>query len=94
MSIQKNLFTNIRRQNDSTVSRGIKPAPFVILLGANMPSVLTEVTCISSKAEEKKLAQPAYREKIAGYLEGGIVEYLKKSKKEPIKGDTHYANRK
>ena len=93
MSIQRNLFRNIRHQNGTAVSRGIKSAPFIILLGADMPSVLAEVTCISSQAEEKKLAEAPYREKIAGYLEGGIVEYLEKSKKAPIKGDMHYANR-
>jgi len=92
-SIQRNLFLNIRHQNGTAVSRGIKSAPFIVLLGADMPSVLTEVSCISSQEEERKLADPAYREEIAGYLEGGIVQYLEKSKKETIKGVTHHANR-
>ncbi|MCJ7594837.1 MAG: N-acetylmuramoyl-L-alanine amidase, partial [Desulfobacterales bacterium] len=93
-SIQKNLFLNIRHQNGTAVSRGIKSAPFIVLLGADMPSVLTEVSCISSQEEERKLADPAYREEIAGYLEGGIVQYLEKSKKKTIKGVTYHANRK
>ncbi|MFH1123482.1 MAG: N-acetylmuramoyl-L-alanine amidase [Pseudomonadota bacterium] len=93
-SIQKNLFLNIRHQNGTAVSRGIKSAPFIVLLGADMPSVLTEVSCISSQEEERKLADPVYREEIAGYLEGGIVQYLEKSKKKTIKGVTHHANRK
>ncbi|MFH1123464.1 MAG: N-acetylmuramoyl-L-alanine amidase, partial [Pseudomonadota bacterium] len=74
-------------------SRGIKSAPFIVLLGADMPSVLTEASCISSQEEERKLADPAYREEIAGYLEGGIVQYLEKTKKETIKGVTHHANK-
>jgi N-acetylmuramoyl-L-alanine amidase len=93
MCIQKNLFMNIQHQNDTVVSRGIKSAPFIVLLGADMPSVLTEVSCISSREEERKLADPAYREEIASYLEGGIVQYLKKSKKETIKGVTQHARR-
>lgn len=92
-SIQRNLFLNIRHQNGDAVSRGIKSAPFVVLLGADMPSVLTEVSCISNQQEEKKLADPAYREEIAGYLEGGIVQYLEKSKKETFKGVTYHVNR-
>jgi N-acetylmuramoyl-L-alanine amidase len=66
----------------------------VILLGANMPSVLAEVTCLSNKNEEKKLAEPAYREQIAQYLEGGIVQYLEKSKKAPIKGGKEYVEKR
>ena len=93
MCIQKNLFMNIQHQNDTVVSRGIKSAPFIVLLGADMPCVLTEVSCISSREEERKLADPAYREEIASYLEGGIVQYLKKPKKETIKGVTQHARR-
>ncbi|MFO7740419.1 MAG: N-acetylmuramoyl-L-alanine amidase [Desulfatiglandaceae bacterium] len=94
MCIQRNLVRNIQHQNGTAVNRGIKPAPFVVLLGADMPSVLAEVTCISSEAEERKLADPAYREEIARYLEGGIVEYLEKSGKKPIEGDQHYVNKR
>lgn len=91
--IQRNLFLNIRHQNGRAESRGIKSAPFIVLLGTGMPSVLTEVSCISNPEEEKKLADPVYREEIAGYLEGGIVQYLEKSKKGTIKGVTYHANR-
>jgi N-acetylmuramoyl-L-alanine amidase len=93
MCIQRNLFLNIRHQNGAAVSRGIKSAPFIVLLAADMPSVLTEVSSISSRSEERKLADPAYREEIAGYLEEGIVQYLKKSKKKTIKGVTRHARR-
>jgi N-acetylmuramoyl-L-alanine amidase len=94
LCIQNSLVRNIRNKNGSAANRGIKSAPFVVLLGADMPSVLAEVTCLSNKKEEEKLADPAYREKIAGYLEGGIAEYLKKSKKEPIKGGREYVEKR
>ena len=93
LCIQESLFRNIRNKNDRTANRGIKSAPFTVLLGADMPSVLAEVTCISNKKEEEKLAAPAYREEIAAYLEGGIAEYLRKSKKEPIKGGKEYVRK-
>jgi len=94
MSIQENLIKNIRQQNGAALDGGIKSAPFVVLLGTDMPSILAEVTCISNQIEEKKLAKPEYREDIARYLEGGIIEYIKKSQKEPAKGGTSYAKKK
>ena len=94
MSIQENLIRNIQQKNVTAVGGRIKSAPFVILLGTDMPSILAEVTCISNQIEEKRLATPEYREDIARYLEGGIVEYLKKSQKEPAKGRTSYAKKK
>ena len=51
-------------------------APFIVLLGVDMPSVLTEVTCLSNREEEKKLNNEDYREDIARYMEEGIVQYL------------------
>jgi len=94
LCIQESLFRNIRDKNVRTADRGIKSAPFVVLLGADMPSVLVEVTCISNKKEEEKLADPTYREEIAAYLEGGIAEYLEKSKKEPIKGGNEHVKKR
>lgn len=74
--IQNRLFRNIRQQNKESVNYGIKTAPFVVLLGVDVPSVLTEVTCLSNTQEERKLANSSYREEIARYLEEGIVDYL------------------
>jgi N-acetylmuramoyl-L-alanine amidase len=76
-SIQKSLFDNIHRENDNIYNYGVKTAPFVVLLGVDMPSVLTEVTCLSDHEEEKKLNSEAYREDIARYMEQGIAEYLR-----------------
>jgi N-acetylmuramoyl-L-alanine amidase len=76
-SIQKSLFDNIHRENDNIYNYGVKTAPFVVLLGVDMPSILTEVTCLSDREEEKKLNSEAYREDIARYMEQGIVEYLR-----------------
>jgi len=78
--IQKSLYRNISRENKDIKNFGIRTAPFVLLLGVDIPSVLTEVTCLSDIDEEIKLNMAYYRKKIARYLEEGIVEYLNKNK--------------
>jgi|GEM_PF-1417794 len=85
-SIQKNLYSNIHRDKDNIHDYGVKMAPFIVLLGVDMPSVLTEVTCLSDREEEKKLNNEAYREDIARYMEEGIIQYLH-IKKIPIKSE-------
>jgi N-acetylmuramoyl-L-alanine amidase len=80
-SIQKSLFENIRRKNVNVHDNGTKTAPFVVLLGADMPSILAEISCISNREEEEKYGTEEYREEIAGYLEEGIINYLKKKKR-------------
>ena len=54
------------------------------MLGVNAPSVLSEVTCLSSSEEELKLNRAEYREAIALYLEQGIENYLNKNKKKEV----------
>lgn len=56
-------------------NRGIKQAPFVVLIGATMPSVLAEVSFISNPEEEKRLKTADYRQKIAESLFQGIKSY-------------------
>jgi N-acetylmuramoyl-L-alanine amidase len=57
-------------------SRGVRQAPFVVLIGADMPSVLAEVSFLSNPADELWLKKPANREKIAEGLYHGIETYL------------------
>jgi N-acetylmuramoyl-L-alanine amidase len=47
----------------------------------DVSSVLTEVSCLSNKAEEEKLGTEEYREEIAHFLEEGILDYLNRIKK-------------
>jgi N-acetylmuramoyl-L-alanine amidase len=86
-AIQKNLFLNSRQHNGAIQDFGVKRAPFVVLLGVDVPAVLAEVSCLSNREEEIELASEAHRENIARYLEAGILDYLDK-------GDiTHEAKR-
>jgi N-acetylmuramoyl-L-alanine amidase len=77
-SIQKNLFVNSRKDNGNIYDFGIKRAPFVVLLGVDVPAVLAEVSCLSNSQEEKELSTEGHRENIAHYLEAGILDYLSK----------------
>ncbi|MBI5633931.1 MAG: N-acetylmuramoyl-L-alanine amidase [Nitrospirae bacterium] len=86
-SIQSNMVRNSRKQNSSIQDFGVKRAPFVVLLGVEVPSVLAEVSCMSNREEEKELQQEGHRENIARSLALGIFDYLNK-------GDlTHEAKR-
>jgi N-acetylmuramoyl-L-alanine amidase len=77
-SIQKNLFINSRKKNGNIYNFGIKRAPFVVLLGVDVPAVLAEVSCLSNRQEEIELNTGSHRENIARYIEAGILDYLNK----------------
>jgi N-acetylmuramoyl-L-alanine amidase len=55
--------------------RGVKQAPFLVLIGATMPSILAEISFISNPDEEKVLRTPAYRQHLAEYLLEGVRSY-------------------
>jgi N-acetylmuramoyl-L-alanine amidase len=83
--IQKSMAGRKNSGND----RGVKQAPFIVLMGANMPSILAEISFISNPDEEKRLKTPAYRQQIAESLFNGVKSYseslsgLKTAKKDP-----------
>jgi len=56
-------------------NRGVKKAPFVVLIGAEMPSVLSEIGFITNAKEEALMKKPEYRQKIAEALLKGITKY-------------------
>ncbi len=56
--------------------RGVRQAPFAVLIGANMPSVLAEISFLSNPADEQWLAKSENRERVADGLYHGIEAYL------------------
>ncbi len=74
--IQDSLAARLQRVNKSIRNRGVRKAPFVVLIGANMPSVLAEISFISNPADEGTLAKPDGREHVAEGLYKGIEAYL------------------
>ena len=74
--VQRSLFRNSRLLNDEVANWGVKTAPFVVLVGAEAPGILSEIGVISNREEEERLNTPEYREQLAMFLEEGIVNYL------------------
>jgi N-acetylmuramoyl-L-alanine amidase len=54
----------------------VKKAPFIVLIGANMPSILAEISFVSNPTDERKLQTPEYRQRIAESLYRGIAKYV------------------
>ncbi len=74
-AIQGKLFDSLRTVTPTLRNRGVKSAPFVVLVSSDMPAVLVEVACLSNREEARLLAKPYYRQFIAQSLFEGIRRY-------------------
>jgi N-acetylmuramoyl-L-alanine amidase len=79
--VQSSLVKRLRPANQGLRDLGVKQAPFVVLVGAAMPSILVEVSFISNRHEGKLLATPSYRQRIAEGILEGIRRYQTSLKK-------------
>jgi N-acetylmuramoyl-L-alanine amidase len=75
-NVQQALHSNLANRNSNIRNRGVKKAPFIVLIGANMPSILAEISFVSNPADERKLRTADYRQKIADSLYKGIAKYV------------------
>lgn len=73
--VQQAMVKRLRGANRSLKDLGVKHAPFVVLIGAAMPSVLAEVSFITNGQEGRLLKDSAYRQRIADALFDGITRY-------------------
>ena len=73
--VQHALYTGLVLASPAIHNRGVKKAPFVVLIGAKMPSILAEISFVSNPQDERKLRSPAYRQRIALALYRGIARY-------------------
>jgi N-acetylmuramoyl-L-alanine amidase len=74
--IQDSLAKRLRQASTAEKNRGVKKAPFVVLIGANMPSVLSEISFISNPSDERMLKKPDQRQRVAEGLFYGVESYL------------------
>ena len=74
-SVQEAMVSQ-QRSHHAVEDRGVHTAPFYVLIGANMPSVLAEVAFVSNPEDEKKLKSPEFRDIIARSLLRGVRDYL------------------
>jgi N-acetylmuramoyl-L-alanine amidase len=74
--VQNSLTHQLRLISTAERNRGVKKAPFVVLIGADMPSVLAEIAFLSNPSDEKLLRKPIERQKIAQGIFRGVETYL------------------
>jgi N-acetylmuramoyl-L-alanine amidase len=74
--VQRSLYNGLSSKNPSLRNRGVKKAPFVVLIGANMPSILAEISFVSNPDDAKKLKTNDYRQRIADSLYKGVARYV------------------
>jgi N-acetylmuramoyl-L-alanine amidase len=74
--IQESLAKRIQKLNKTVKDRGVRKAPFVVLVGADMPSILTEISFLSNPADEQLLKKPEHRQRVAEGLYQGMANYL------------------
>jgi N-acetylmuramoyl-L-alanine amidase len=74
--LQKEVYRRTSQLSGKQRDRGVKKAPFVVLIGANMPSVLAEISFLTNPRDEKWLRRSDYRQKIAEALYQGILDYV------------------
>jgi len=74
--VQESLHTGLAAKNPGIRNRGVKKAPFIVLIGANMPSILAEISFVSNPGDEHRLETSEYRQRIAESLYRGIAKYV------------------
>ncbi len=86
--VQQSLVARLRRINTGVRDLGVKKAPFVVLIGAGMPSVLAEISFLTYRQDAQLLKTGNYRQRIAEALHGAVMRYRRS-----LKGQTQIAQR-
>ena len=74
--VQESLYGGLALNGAGIRNRGIKKAPFIVLIGANMPSILAEISFVSNPTDERKLETSEHRQRIAESLYRGVSKYV------------------
>jgi N-acetylmuramoyl-L-alanine amidase len=78
-NVQHSLYATLAANSPDIRNRGIKDSAFVVLTGTTMPSILTEISFVSSPEDEHNLQSANYRQEIAEALYQGIAKYRQSS---------------
>jgi N-acetylmuramoyl-L-alanine amidase len=73
--VEASLYGGLQKGNAGLKDRGVKKAPFVVLIGANMPSILAEISFVTNEKDARQLQEPEYRERVAESLYKGVAKY-------------------
>ena len=74
-SVQRALYGTLATKGSGIRDRGVREASFVVLTGTEMPSILAEISFVSSPTDEEKLQRPEYRQQIAEALYKGVERF-------------------
>ncbi|MGE5327556.1 MAG: N-acetylmuramoyl-L-alanine amidase [Deltaproteobacteria bacterium] len=74
--VQESLYGGLALRSAGIRNRGIKKAPFIVLIGANMPSILAEISFVSNPTDARKLQTAEQRQRIAESLYRGVAKYV------------------
>jgi N-acetylmuramoyl-L-alanine amidase len=75
VDVEGSLFAGLTKGNAGLKDRGVKKAPFVVLIGANMPSILAEISFVTNAHDAEQLRLPDYRQRVAESLYAGVAKY-------------------
>jgi N-acetylmuramoyl-L-alanine amidase len=81
--VQNAMYTQMRKSNKELRNLGVKQAPFMVLIGATMPSILAEVSFITNRQDALLLKTDKYRQQIAEALYTGVQKYQQSLKRVP-----------
>ncbi len=77
--VQRSMNRHLRKHYSRIKSKGVKQAPFYVLLGAQMPAILIETSFISNPRECKRLNSTAYQDRMSEAIVEGIKKYIKET---------------
>ncbi len=75
--VQKSLYNTLRKKYSRIKNKGVKQAPFYVLIGAQMPAILVETSFISNPRECKRLVNPTYQKRLCNAIIQGVKEYIR-----------------
>jgi len=75
-SVESSLYSSLSQDHVEEKDRGIKQAPFMVLIGSSVPSILVEIGFLSNPQEENLLKRSDYRQRIADALYRGVAQYM------------------
>jgi N-acetylmuramoyl-L-alanine amidase len=84
--VQKGLLKALPKNYSKIKDLGVKQAPFYVLIGAQMPSIMVETSFITNKREEKRLGSAAYQDALAESILAGIKSYIRQIEAVPGRG--------
>ena len=86
--VQINLINGLKEQNFYVKDLGVKQAPFYVLIGAEMPAILAEISFITNRHEAKLMKNERYLQTLAEQIAAGVLSYAEKQRTAALKKGT------